>query len=242
MDAPEVDLYNYCYDQFEEEFPGSFWRYLDYADGSRLILTPEYLNMSEVYQTEMIDLLRDGIVNGCGNYIDYGAEGYVYPCGDRYAVKVVVNPLTLGMGSPEERLVYTELLRTKILPELPRWADVVPNYLRFISSEGVSYTIMPRVAEGITIANLRIFAHGQFDRNSPFVNEKIALLFPGLNHDLCAQIEQQYSTLRILIRRVANKRMSKDNVLNDYKYSNVLVTPYSKRVGGYYYGLSIIDQ
>lgn len=244
MNYSEFDLSNYGGDRYVEEFPGSVWRYLDYLDGSRLILSPNYLDLPEAVQLEIMDLLRDNVVHGCGRYIDFGGEGYVYPCGagNSYVLKVVDNPLTPGNKSPDERLIYTEFLRRTILPNLPRWADIVPNFLSYKDSKGVRYTIMPMVANGITIESLRAYWLKQYEWNTSFINERITQLFPGLDNAVCEQIEKQYSTLCNIIRRVANKEMSRDKVMDDYKYGNVLVTPYSQPVAGYNYGLSIIDQ
>lgn len=190
----------------------------------------------------MISWLNKAREDILGDFIGGYTEGSVFSLGKRFVIKIASHPITLKGKDPEERFVHTALFRKYVLPELPEWADIVGNIIRF-NERGTLYTIMPRVGNCVSLLHLDNYLSSYYKHRNPGgINEAIARDYPDLDRGILGIIKDPYEYLKTLVSYSAARTMPGRTGLIDTNFGIFIVEPLQQSVGGYYYRLSIIDQ
>lgn len=228
------------FNEYWEVFPEAYWRYFELEGDGRLILTSDFLTSEPDQQHEILKSLKGWQENS--TRIGQGMEGGVYKVGDSdYVIKAETNPLYFRGKSPDERFINAAYLRDRILSELPSWADIVPRYLCLIDRYGDRYTVMPKVADGITLNHLFSYCHPLSSRNPQGVDRIIRANFPNFGRDEYARVKDEFYHLNSLVRDLFEVMFPGTNGSYDLNMGNVLVSPLTEPVDGYNYMLSLID-
>jgi len=228
------------FNEYWEVFPDAYWRYFELEGDGRLIMTTDFLESEPYKQNEIMRVLKVWQENP--TLMGQGMEGGVYTVGDSdYVIKVETNPLYFRGKSPDERFINAAYLRDRILPELPFWADMVPRYLCLIDRHGDRYTVMPKVADGITLNNLFLYCHPLSSRNPQGVDRIIRTNFPNFGREEYQRVKEEFYHLTSLVRNLFEVMSPGRDGYYDINKGNVLVSPLSEAVEGYKYMLSLID-
>ncbi len=233
---------------YVEVYPDIYWRLFELEDGAKLMFTNDFLCLPPYVRTDIMSYLNiyrmrrisNPLDYEVGEYIERGAEGKIYTMGENFVLKVVSKPVEEDM-TIEERLIHAAILRENVQPYLPAWANIVGGLVNLIDSNQSRYTVFPRVADGVSISDLREFCVVGHAREYG-VNSAILRNFQGFNIASFTELYCQFETLGSMVKKIASKKIPQVKPFYDYASSNVLVDPPQEYDGQMFYGLSIIDQ
>ncbi len=232
---------------YREVYPDHFWRYFE-LDGADLILTDAFQALPPSEKTDIFTLLntfRDRrnttrTMSGIGKYIERGVEGHVFSFGEGYVIKVMHDYEDLQEVDFPTRMLNMSMLSDYVHTYLPGWVEVVENYL-YLNIGNISYTVMPRVGNGITLHDLHMYIKG-FPLRQPEIMKNIRRDFPGFNQNDWDLLSEQLSRFEEWTDHLMISREYVVPSFHDFKTGNIIVTPLDEMIDGYPYKLWSIDQ
>lgn len=233
--------------ELREVHPGHFWQYVE-IEGAELIFTGAFQVLPIDERTHILNLLNV-FVNRAGSPRDYrmgrrienGTEGKVSTFGDDHVIKIL-NYVTNDYDGIEypTRMLNMSLLSEYVRSNLPGWVDVVEDYLYFNNGK-INFTVMPRVGNGVSIYDLGKY-HCGFSMKDTYIEEYIRRDFPGFDVYHMGEILDQFDSIKGMLSELLDPSYDELPTMQDYKKSNVLVTPLVDPIDGHNFKLWIIDQ
>lgn len=233
--------------EHREVSPGYMWQYVE-LKGAEMIFTGAFQALPVDERTHILTMLNVFINRGgspkeyrMGRKIENGIEGRVCTFGDDHVIKILdyVAYDYDGIEYPT-RMLNMSLLSDYVRSRLPGWVDVVEDYLYFNNGK-ISFTVMPRVGNGVSIYDLGKY-HCGYSMRDTYVEEFIRRDFPGFDVYHMDELLDQFDSIKGMLGTLLDRSYDKLPTMQDYKKSNVLVTPLQEPIDGHNFKLWIIDQ
>jgi hypothetical protein len=228
-----------------EVYPCHIWDYYD-MDGSDLITTSAFKSLPISERLDVFAKLNiffnqtdDPSKYGMGTRIESGNEAIIFTFGPSQVIKLFKSGNHEYLDYPT-RMLNNVALQEHVHTHLPGWVGVVPDYLYF-NGDGIDFSILPRIGNGITIYDLRKRVSGAGGR-STFIGDSIDQDFPYLDRHHLNVLLEQFDRTKKMLKPIVDRDYDEIPTVQDFGMSNVLVTPLQKPIDCYPFKLWIIDQ